>query len=79
MTGQASSVEAVLAAERGVYGPVAEAQSLMELYRTIEGPAAESAFACLSSGVLERLVDAFEAYQSMVSRHGRPSTQALCE
>lgn len=63
-----STVESVLAAEREVYGPISEAQSLMEIYRNVQDM---DAFACLARGTLERFVDAFEAYHSELVKHGR--------
>lgn len=54
---------------RQIYGPVAEAQSLIGLYRTCED---NESWACLARGVLERLCDAIEAVNDAERVHGRP-------
>lgn len=70
-------VDAVMAAQRAVYGPVAEAQSLIELFETVEGVAQFEAFACLSRGVMERFVEAFGEYEHQLAKHGRPSVDLI--
>lgn len=55
---------------REIYGPVAEAQSLIELYRTLDD---EVSWACLARGVLARLCEAVENVSTLENRHGRLS------
>jgi len=59
----------VAAAERNVFGALAEAQSLIEIYKSNVD---EAAFACLSCSVLERLSEAFDEYHHQLLKHGRP-------
>jgi len=61
-------------AEREMYGPIAEAQSLLELYGKTDSHAEVTSWACLAEGCLQRFLRAFEEYQDLVSRHGRPAS-----
>lgn len=70
-------MDAVMAAQRAVYGPVAEAQSLLELFETVDGVAQSEAFACLARGVMDRFVEAFGEYEHQLAKHGRLSTDAM--
>jgi len=70
-----SNAQAVQQAERDMYGPVGEAQALLELYRSMPGDhAADASWSLLAHGALERFVQAFEHYQGLISLHGRPAT-----
>lgn len=69
------NAQAVEQAERDMYGPVGEAQALLELYRSMPGDhAADASWSLLAHGALERFLQAFEHYQGLVSLHGRPAT-----
>jgi hypothetical protein len=61
--------EAVDAAEKEMWGDVAQAQSLVALYRDLNDG---SPYACLASSVMERLCDSIEAYHGELLRHGVP-------
>lgn len=71
------NLDPVEAAQRAVYGPVAEAQSLLELFETVDGVAQSEAFACLARGVMERFVEAFGEYEHQLAKHGRPSVDLI--
>lgn len=60
----------VEAAERAMWGPTAEAQALIELYRTASCGAS---VATLAVGILERYVAAWDTFSIELARHGRPS------
>jgi len=59
----------VEAAEKAMWGPTAEAQALIELYRTATCDASVST---LAISILERYVDHWEAFSLELMRHGRP-------
>lgn len=57
-------------AEKAMWGPTAEAQALLELYRTASCDASVS---ILAVGILERYVESWQALSSELMTHGRPS------
>lgn len=61
---------AVFEAERVMWGPTAEAQALLELYRTASCDASVST---LAVGILERYVEAWQALSSLLHAHGHPA------
>ena len=61
-------------AEREMYGPIGDAQSLLELYGITNSHAEVTSWAHLAEGCLQRFLRAFEEYQHLVSRHGRPAS-----
>jgi len=61
-------------AEREMYGPIGEAQSLLELYGKADSHAEVTSWAYLAEGCLQRFLRAFEEYQDLVSRHGRAAS-----
>lgn len=64
--------EAVVETQRLVYGPVAEAQALIELYRTANDG---ESIATLALSILERLLEAFHNYEHQLAIAGRPSAE----
>lgn len=56
-------------AEKAMWGPTAEAQALLELYRTASCDASVS---ILAMAILERYVEAWQALSSELMAHGRP-------
>lgn len=69
-----SNREAVEKAERDMYGPMAEAHSLISLYVHTEDM---ESWSVVAHGCLERFARAFEEYQHLVSKHGRQATNVL--
>lgn len=61
-------------AEREMYGPIGEAQSLLELYGKASTENEVNSWAYLAEGCLQRFLRAFEEYQDLVSRHGRAAS-----
>lgn len=60
-------------AEAAVFGPIADAQALLTLYKnTSFDERTDSAFACLAMSVIERFTAAFDLYHVELLRHGRP-------
>ena len=62
-----SSVEA---AEKTLWGCMADAQALVELMNATDD---ESPFVTIGSGIIQRLTDAFDGYHTELLRHGVPS------
>jgi len=56
-------------AQRAMWGPTAEAQALIELYRTASCDASVST---LAMAILERYVDTWQALSSALYAHGCP-------
>lgn len=65
---------AVAEAQRVMWGPTAEAQALLELYRTASCDASVST---LAVGILERYVEAWQALSSLLLFHGCPASSSL--
>ena len=65
-----SNAQAVQQAERDMQGPMAEAASLVSLYRYTEDV---DSWSVLAHGCLERFVKAVEEYEHLVIKHGRPA------
>lgn len=63
----------VEAAEKAMWGPTAEAQALLELFRTAS---CDASVATLAAGILERYVDAWQVLSTALMRHGRPALLA---
>lgn len=61
-------------AEREICGPIADAESLLELYGKTESHAEVVSWAHLAHGCLKRFLLAFEDYQHLVSIHGYPAS-----
>lgn len=61
----------VAEAERQLYGPLAEAHALIEIYRRADG--VDESVVCLAIATLQRIVDCFDTYHTEMLRHGRPS------
>jgi hypothetical protein len=68
-----SSRAIVAEAERALFGPIAEAQSLLELYKGSPDP---EAWCCLASSTLERLLEHFDNYHHLLLKHGRPKVSS---
>jgi hypothetical protein len=62
--------EAVAAAEKSLYGEMAQAQSLVEIIRT---STSDDPYAVLAEHVLDRLCNAVDQYHTELLRHGVPS------
>lgn len=62
--------DAVAAAEKSMYGEMAQAQALVEMYKVLND---DSAYACVASCVLDRLCNAVDQYHTELLRHGVPS------
>ena len=56
-------------AEKAMWGPTAEAQALIELYRTAS---CDSSVSTLAMSILERYVACWQALSSELMHHGRP-------
>lgn len=60
----------VEAAEKAMWGPTAEAQALLQLYRTAS---CDESIATLAISILERYVGAWGTLNTELLRHGYPS------
>ncbi len=60
----------VEAAQKAIWGDVADAQALVQLSRTAED---EAAVGHLAVSILQRLLASWEALDDGLSRHGYPS------
>ena len=58
-------------AEREIHGPLAEAQALIEIWRSSNPD--EASFCCLAVSTLSRLCDRFDTDQHLLLKHGRPA------
>ncbi len=58
-------------AETAMWGPTAEAQALVDLYRAADCD--NESVAILAVGILERYVQAWQALYHEVVKHGRPA------
>ena len=65
---------AVAEAERVMWGPTAEAQALLELYRTASCDASVST---LAVAILERYVESWQALSHLLFVHGRPALSGV--
>lgn len=66
-----STYASVFEAERKVYGPISEAQSLLSMYSQCSD---DTSAAILATAILERFIDAFEDYQTELRTHGHPGS-----
>lgn len=66
----------VQAAEQAMWGPTAEAQALIDLYRTTQ---CDSSVSILAISILERFVSAWEILSTELLRHGRLPLSPLVE
>lgn len=66
----------VEAAEKAMWGPLAEGQSVIDLSRTASD---DASIACLAISVLERLTDAWGTLHTELLRHGYPALDSRVE
>lgn len=63
----------VEAAERAMWGPMAEGQSLIDLARTSSD---DASIACLATSIIERFMARYEALHTELVRHGYPAPRS---